>query len=505
MSDTGAEEDMKSTTESLIARLAMMALTLTAGAFAVSVLALAAYRVPYPFELEWMESGSLQQVRRILAGEKLYVPPTLDFIPFIYPPLYFYTSAVVAKVVGAGFVPLRLVSLAASVGSAALIGWIVRREAGDWRAGILAGCLFLATYRFNGSWFDIARVDTLFLFLFLAALALTRFSATWRGALGAGCVFAAAYLTKQLALAMALPVLVVAAWQDWRKGIWIAASAATLAFGATWALDAWHGGWYRFYVFETLTAHSLEPKMWVGFWTQDLARPLLIACLAALSVVAMELRSGDRRRMAFYLAAGAAMVGGSYVSRLNVGGFANVLLWAYAWVAIMAGLGFAAASRWILTQPPERRGRLVLVLAVLGLLQFRLLAYRPLDHIPTAADAAAGQALVQRVAQIPGAVWVPYHPVIATMAGKPEQAHGMALIELLLGHGPVANGVRQHAAQAFRDHYFSAIILDGGWFPPELETIIEHRYHRHGSVMECPGTFVPVTGMRTRPERLFLK
>lgn len=496
---------MKPTHSERVARLALTALVAVAAAYTLLVLVLAAYRVPYPFELEWMESGSLQQVRRILAGEKLYVSPTLDFIPFIYPPLYYYVSAAVAKVVGDGFVPMRLVSLAASLGSAALIGWIVRREVGAWLPGVLAGCLFLATYRFSGAWFDVGRVDSLFLFLFLVALALARFSATWRGAIGAGVMFAMAYFTKQLALVMALPVLTVAVWQDWRRGVWMAGSLAAVAVGATLALDAWHGGWYRFYVFETLAGHSLEASMWVGFWTRDLARPLGIACLAALGVLAKDLRSGDRRRAVFYLAAGAAMVGGSYVSRLNFGGFANVLLWGYAWVAIMAGLAFAEAGRWILSRPAERRGRLGVGLAVLGLVQFGLLAYHPLRHVPTGADAAAGQALVRRLAEATGPVWVPYHPLIATMAGKPDHAHGMALVELLWGHGPVADGVRREVEAAIQQQRFSAIVLDGGWFPAEFETLIERHYRREGTVLAGPGVFFPLTGMRSRPERLYVR
>ena len=45
-------------------------------------------RIPYPYDLEWMEGGMLLHAARIAEGQPLYVTPSIDFIPFIYTPLY---------------------------------------------------------------------------------------------------------------------------------------------------------------------------------------------------------------------------------------------------------------------------------------------------------------------------------------------------------------------------------------------------------------------------------
>ena len=45
-------------------------------------------RMFYPFDLEWMEGGMLVHGLRIMEGKQLYVEPSSEFIPFIYPPLY---------------------------------------------------------------------------------------------------------------------------------------------------------------------------------------------------------------------------------------------------------------------------------------------------------------------------------------------------------------------------------------------------------------------------------
>ena len=101
-----------------------------AAAYILVYLAVALLRLRYPFQLEWIESGSLDQVRRILSGRKLYARPSLGFVSFIYTPVYFYVSAAAARVLGDGFLPLRLVSLAASLGCMGLPSrWCAVRRA----------------------------------------------------------------------------------------------------------------------------------------------------------------------------------------------------------------------------------------------------------------------------------------------------------------------------------------------------------------------------------------
>ena len=100
---------------------------LAVGLFAV-YLAIVPARIAYPFELEWMEGACVDHVRRVLAGQPLYVAPSLDFVPFVYPPLYFWLSAALARVTGIGFLPLRLVSSVSSLGCFALIFLMVRRQ-----------------------------------------------------------------------------------------------------------------------------------------------------------------------------------------------------------------------------------------------------------------------------------------------------------------------------------------------------------------------------------------
>lgn len=105
---------------------------------AAAYLAIALSRLTYPFTIEWLESNSLVEVHRILAGQQLYTVPSVGYVPDGYPPLYFAFSAAVASVLGPSYLSLRLVSLVSSLACFALLGRLVQRETGSASAGIAA-------------------------------------------------------------------------------------------------------------------------------------------------------------------------------------------------------------------------------------------------------------------------------------------------------------------------------------------------------------------------------
>ena len=82
-------------------RVTRIASVLLALAFMLTYLGMAWLRIPYPFALEWVESGMLGGVRQLLAGGPLYAEPRLEYIAFNYPPLYTYVSALAARFLGA--------------------------------------------------------------------------------------------------------------------------------------------------------------------------------------------------------------------------------------------------------------------------------------------------------------------------------------------------------------------------------------------------------------------
>ncbi len=491
-------------------RLTRYLLLFGASLYLVMYLVLAILRIHYPYELEWMEGGSLDHVRRILMGEKLYVEPSLEFVPFIYGPLYFYVSAAVSVALGVGFIPLRLVSLVASIGCFGMIFLIVKRETRDSFAGLIASGLFAATFQIGGAWFDLARVDSLFLFLLLAGVYVLRFYSSWRSGVVAGLLFSLSFLTKQTALLIALPLML---WSMLpRKGLkvrgrsfsFIGTIVATVGI-STLILNRMHDGWYSYYVFELPRHHRIVRKFLVGFWLGDLLLKLPVAGPMAGLYLLTCFRHLTRQKSFFYLMLALGMLGGAWVSRLHSGGAGNVLIPAYACVSILFGLAIHEASRLLLSRS-EYRLRLVWVLVgVLTLTQLAVLRYNPAGQIPTKADAQAGKQFVTMISRIAGDVFIPEHGYLARLAGKNSYAHRMAVTDVLRGDHSGA-GVRliDELHAALREKRYSAIILDSYWRPYMGPERCEEYYKEEQLNFPNDKVFRLVTGARIRPTIIYL-
>ena len=395
---------------------------------AVSLAAIAAYayialrRMSYPYDLEWIEGGILQHVERVQDGKPLYREPTAEFAPLLYAPLYYYVAAAFGLVFDTGLTLLRAVSFAASLGCMALSYVLVRGETGSRAAGVVAAGLFAAVYDQVGGWFDLARVDSLFLLLLIAAALVARRARAWPAAAAAGVLIVLAVYAKQQA-ALAVPALFLffaLGRRDWARALAFGATAAVGIAAVYLVWDASSDGWFSFFVFELGAQHPGAPQYRTKFFTEDMgivAPALLVGALAVWT----WWRARDVERLAFYVPLGLAVAAGSLASRLHDGGYPNVVLPAYLLIAVMAGVGLGVT---------RSRG-LALAAALALLVQFGMLAYDPGRYIPSDADRARSDGAVAAIRALPGDVYVASYPIYARRAGKPVYVHNAAAIDIL--------------------------------------------------------------------------
>ncbi|HEX6523572.1 MAG TPA: glycosyltransferase family 39 protein [Streptosporangiaceae bacterium] len=450
--------------------------------------AVALARLAYPFTLEVLESNSLVEVHRILSGRPLYAAPTVSYVPDGYPPLYFATSAALASVLGPSYLPLRLVSLVSSLACFAILARLVQRETGRASAGIAAAGLLASTYFVTHTWFDVARVDSLFLALSVAALYTARWMTRARGAIAAGLLLGAAFGTKQTALAEGVAVLAaLAAGPRRRLAVPAALAYCAVAGGSTLVLGIASHGWYVYYVFRQMSEHTLSGGYAVQFWTGHLLPTLGIAvCGAVLGA----------RRIPLVLALGcAALLVEGWVPLVQVGGNVNDLLPAFLVVALLACLamgdrpGWRAgwrAGRWGGRSGGRSGGRwggrwAVAAAGGLVIAQLTVLAagFRPDRAIPADADRAAGVHLLAGVRALGGTVAIPGDPGLALMAGRPEIEDQVAAADILRASDPAAKAdFRDSITRAVAARRFTAIITELNWdlrgFPADLPRY----YHR---------------------------
>ncbi len=437
------------------------------------------------------------EVHRILTGRELYPAPTIGYVPDGYPPLYFVVSAAVAKVLGVSYVPLRLVSLTSSLACFALLAQLIRRETASACAGIAAAGLLAATYFAAGTWFDVGRVDSLFLALSVAALYAPRRMRRARGAIGTGLLLAAAFLTKQTGLAEGVAVLAALAFGPRRR----LALQAGLTYGAVLAIStavlglASHG-WYLYYVFVQMSEHKLNYSYLGWFWTGLLLPALGIAC--------------------------AALLAESAATVVHSGASSNDMLPAYLAVALLAGLGMGR-------QPDERTGSRLwrkraevldgparpilrwaaLAASVLLVVQTALLlsGFHPGRAVPPSSDRAAGQQLVAGLRELGGTTADFSDPGLDLAAGLPPVAHQGAADDVLRAPGAGLASYARSVVRAVTERRFSAFITDYGGaprgFPPDLA-----RYYRRCPQRLLPGpphaVFESVVGALARPAFVWL-
>jgi 4-amino-4-deoxy-L-arabinose transferase-like glycosyltransferase len=468
------------------------------GAAAIAAyLAVGFVHLRYPFELEWIEGGMVDAVQRLVDGRPLYVAPSLDYVPFIYAPLWFHVTAALSRVFGVGFFAARFVSFLSSIGVIALVARFVHKETGARLPALAAAGLFAATYPIAASFYDLARVDSLFLVLLLGALYVVRFHEGARGAVAAAVLFALAFFTKQSAPIVFAPVALHLVLADRRRGALFAAVGAGLMVGGALAYDAVSGGWFRHFVVTLPAGHTLVKRVLLHFWI-ELLLMLGIACAFAVVHLVLERRPRERR---FHFFAAAGMFGASLAGRMHLGGWANVLAPAFVSLAILFGLGLHAALARVAALP-EARARIlshVVLLAAAGQLAVR--AYDPRPFLPAAAHAEAWRGVIAQVQAVAGDVFVPAHGFVGPRAGKPAHAHQMAISdELRAGAGDSAAQLRRAIRRALVEKRFAAIVLDNEWLPKEQ---LGPNYQRTGEVPDRKD-LGPVIGWRTaQPQSLW--
>src|SRR5262245_26881412 len=137
-------------------------------------------RLRYPLDLEWMEGGMLTHALRIARGEPIYAEPSVDFVSFLYTPLYPAVLSLLSKIVGLSYALGRGVSILAFSGALTFLVAAVRGVAQEHEseelsaianaAGLLGAAVVCLAFPFCGAFYDLVRCDSLWLFFVAAGL-----------------------------------------------------------------------------------------------------------------------------------------------------------------------------------------------------------------------------------------------------------------------------------------------------------------------------------------------
>ena len=452
-----------------IARRALLGAPLLLGALHVAFLLFAVVqRFRYPTELEWMSGGIFDHVERVTQGKPLYVAPSVDFIPFLYPPLYYWLSAAAAKLFPIP-VACRVVSVLACGATAGLVGRATRKLGATLYWALVATSLYVAAYSVTGYWYDLERSDSLLMLLLTGGLVVLLESTGAAGAAAAGALIGGAIFAKQPATIFFAAVSVALVLSAGRRRT-IAFLCGGLAVvvplfgGLTWATD----GWFYYYCYKMPAAHGVEPGLLSLFLVVDGTK--VFALLGATVVVlagfvrtalpALRARKPLGEGDAVFCAMLAAGFVTSLVSRIHVGGFVNVLMFWTTFAAIAFGV---ASSRLDAAAAPTLRTLLVGA----AFLQLGHLLYDPGEASSNAGRVRDARIVEDRIHDLErrGRVLVPGRGHLTT----PRHFHAMALMDVMRASGIPADLVR-----GLSERRYAGYVVDE-FGELTLEAIVGHR------------------------------
>lgn len=497
-----------------------------AGAYQLVLLAIAiGGRVGYPYDLEWMEGGMLHHALRLQTGHPIYAPPSIDFIPYLYTPLYPALLAALGGVFGLTYTLGRMLSVLSLLGigvvaATSLAGERYRHYSRGpaWAGVVLALGLFAAIYPFVEGWYDLVRADTLFLFLVTAGLAaLPRWAVTGEGARGhariaaGAAILALAFFCKQTGIfyvALGGAVVAVVAWR--RAPIYVAVSAA-LGLGGTAMMNAATHGWFWTYVSRIHRAHDFNMDRFYKSFGNILWHfpALTIVVVIGLGVVGVTwLRTRELPTQAHPLLLWAAtFVVSTLVGAIGWGTeFAhfNAYMPAFLHGALAAGAAIpaiAACAPILYGSRPHARlvehGAPAVLALALAITLVRA-GWDPARFVPTTADRAAGDRLIAHLQSLDGEVWMPSHPWYLVLAGKQPHVHRMGVKDVTTRQTRIVEGLDD----ALHSRRFSAIVFDDRDLFLELPQL--YQYYRPSTKLPADERPHVYTGARVVPDSIWV-
>jgi hypothetical protein len=367
-------------------------------------------RLLYPIDAEWMTGAMRDGVERVRDGHRLYDAPSARFIPFVYPPLYFWVSGLLARLCSS-FVACKVVSLAATVAA----GWGVFRIARALGAtpmwSRIALLLFVATYPLTILFYDLERVDGLYAGMIVVAIAVLFSGKGTRSNALAGALLGLAFFAKQAGLlAFAATVVgLLLAGERKRASVVLGAGLAVMAIVFGW-LELGTGGWFRYYCLKLPGAHGIRAERLTTFFIQDAPKAFAItAASVALTASTLVALVRDRKKPkeeraphAWQEIVLAAVVGASMAAafsfRAHAGGFSNVLV---AWLPLGCPAFALVATRaetWARGTKAESAMTTTLLAAVC--LQLLGAMFDPMELAPNADDLRDRERLVGLVREL---------------------------------------------------------------------------------------------------------
>jgi len=462
----------------------------------------ALHRMNYPYELEWREDIIFESINRVLSGELVYCPPSIQWIAPPVSPLYIYLCALIEKIFGQSVFLPRLLSLIAFTCSSFLLYRFLRKTGVEDVFALGAIGLYLGFFYLTGSRYDLAHPYSLAIFFALAALSAAVMNENSKNAVLSGIYAILAFFTRTefillwilLALNYHIFCRRLTKYYLIPSGIVFLSGIIILHFSSA--------GWYWIYVYFPFISGKINFQALWSFWWKDLFVRLPI--LSVLSWVGFYglIRLFIRRRHRHSDRIMAVMVIGFFALSF----FSRFFALEETALHIPVFLALTGLSAWSLQHFHVNEYELGWLLPagakILVIIQMMVLFYLPNQLIPTELDREKGDRFIAKISDYPDNIYVPYHPYYQRLAGKSAFAEGNLLRRY--NESAVSSAFYQVSADIdglIEQRFFSAVILDEPRLSPPL--LLQEKYRLVETIFQRRDSFYQRTGYKTRPQFIY--
>lgn len=427
----------------------------------ITFLVVAIPRFLYPYELLWMEGSILDQLWRIMANKPLYCKPSIEYVPWLYQPFYYYVTSVFTSITGLSFITARIPSLISTIAICVILYKVVRKETDSLHYAIIAVGLFIGAYGKIGYCLEAARVDTLFATLLLVSIVTIYYCKSTLGLLFGVLALILSYFTKQTALLFAPAIafyLFVA--RGWKVSLVFSAVFSLLLLLGTFSLDSIYNGWYHYYAI--LIPQAKRKTLRWDFAIDGFIVYILLRCwltTALLSIPALRyfikgLRKREENFIGYITLFFITGLGAGFVGILNEGGAHNVLLPAAIGCAIFLPVAVNQLSK------NKKYDTIAKWLVPIQLLFLLSNPFSDPRNLAKESDRIHQEEFLASVAPLPGEVWIPYHGFMPRSLGKQTYAELRAFGDVLLVGDTVARQLQSDLDTALSKKHWNYIFDD---------------------------------------------
>ena len=401
-----------------------------------------------PFVFEWGESAGVNQINHILKGFKLYGPPSIEFTPLVYTPIYYYLAAGLSFLIGNSIFAARIISIASTLGSVFLIGRIVRNETGNTLIAWISGIFYLACFSLSDGFYDLIRVDSLYILFVLIAFIIVQEAKNRSGYVIFGVLLIIGFFIKQSFLIVFIPLQAYLLIKEFRLS-WSGMAVYIVGLaGLLLLINGVSDNWFFYYIFGLPREHGYSLISAFNFWIGDTIRPLGILFVFSLfyllksKLISREitpdtkdcspndlaiLEAESRHRWWVHILFLAGAGGAAWVTRSSNGGGANNCMLIYAALAISFGLvaGLLFNTKWV-----KDNQWLYAFITLVITIQFVGLIYNPFNFLPTNDEIKANENIADRIRDADKPVLIPYRSHLSEELDHGPQIHMVNLFEL---------------------------------------------------------------------------